>query len=402
MSASNSAPRDHRTPARNSPTHKPVWGRIAPPTTLSPEDYESLCCEVLAHPVFASFTPELMDIISAFIRSDTGHGYFFNGTLKNGTMKWGDNDSGDYLVRRFIPHQDNDKNGDTSMQYLLLAFIFMANNTSVWDTVKSHAPHGITYWDELTTAIETHIFPMVREGKFRLAGALTTLFPIVLGASRLGSEVNIAECLASGSFKFLKDEVSYVRLAWTIHSQMTEHFFDRSVSSINGVRSIDAAVSDIRAFHGSLATPRTDGSVPDIEQLRRQYHSIAKRVNDASSIIDTAARSIPTVEVLTNQTRAVSLREQFGRLATETQSRIDSLAPPKPVVAAPVQKVLPFECSTCKKRFDVEFKMAQHRQSAHGVPMPEGLRKAQGTASRGVVPSLNHSMVVEEEVKSDA
>ncbi len=396
MSASNTprAPRAPRTPARDGPGPKPVWGRIAHPTTMSPEEYEALCGEVLAHPVFASFSPELMAIISSFIRSDTGRGYFLNGTLKNGTMKWGVYSPGDYQVRRFSPHQDNDKNGDTSVCHLLSVFVLMTTNPSVWDTVKSHAPHGITYWGDLTTVIETYIFPLVREGNFRFACALTTLFPIVLGASRLGSEVNIAECLASGSFKFLKDEVSYVRLAWTIHTQMTEHFFDRSISSLNSVRSIETALSDLRAFHASLATHRSDGSVPNIEQLRRQYHSIAKRVDDASSIVETVVRFIPTVEVLANRTHAIAHREEFTHLACLTLSLIDSLAPPKPVVATP--KVLPFECSTCKKRFDVEFKMAQHRQSVHSIPMPEGLRKAQGTASRGVVPSLNHAMIVEE------
>ncbi len=384
-------------PASNSKFASPksVWGATRLPDTLTPEEYTTLCETASAHPALTVFTSELLTTFRAFILSEMGHQLLRQGRLKFGTMKLGDYTLPDYKVRRFSPNKDNDKNGDTSLANLLSAFVLLANNENIWTTLTSQ-PDATTCWGDLTSFIETHIFPLIRAGDFRLAGALTVFYSILLGASRLEE---LEEITVESFDRF---DVSYVRLAWTVHIQLSRNFLASSVSSVDGLHSLRTALSGRRTLQGSLPQHPDDGTVLILpptyneEKMRRDLHSFIRNAGDAFSVVEAAVRCIPTEEVKRTHAEASACHDEFRHLAAATQRHIDSLSLPTPA-AAPATKAPPtHSCPECSKRFDNAFKMAQHRQSLHRIPIPQEVRQAQAEAQRAkVVPSLNHTMIQE-------
>lgn len=387
---------------RSSSGPKSVWGFPELPNDLPTDKFDETIDRVMTHPSITNFPSETIAAVRGFILSDVGRRLFQTGTLKYGSMKLGAHPS-EYKLRRFSPCRENDQFGDTSLVYLLAVFTFLANNPSNWYTLKETTPTPMTCWEEYTSFIENHIFPLVLNGDFLLAGALTTIFPTMLGASLLSSETNVASLFASVTDPSFMDKepfkgVSYVKLVWTVHIQMANHYLESSLSTIRVLDSLRLALSEEKALQTSLPSvpERSEVIHPlsfDLDAARRRIESLVHRVQDSMTVIASATRTIPTEEVKRNMTNAEAIRDEALSVATQIQRHIELLAPPKPAPATPVVKVLPHECPECKKRFDAVFKRAQHRWSAHGVPIPPEERQNHTTP---VVPSLNKAMIVEE------
>ena len=408
MSASKSFARKPVAGHRSSSGPKSVWGFPELPNDLSTDKFDETIHRVMTHPSITKFSSETIAAVRGFIPSDVGRGLLLTGTLKCGSMKLGAHPS-EYKLRRFSPCRENDQFGDTSLVYLLSVFAFLANNPSNWYTLKETTPTPMTCWEEYTSFIENHIFPLILSKDFLLAGALTTIFPTMLGASLLSSETDVASFFASVTDPSFMDQepfkgVSYVKLVWTVHIQMSNHYLDSSLSTIRFLDSLRLALSEEKALQSSLpSVPKRSEVIDplsfDLDAARRRIESIVhgnkqrQGVHELMTVIATATRTIPTEELKRNMTTAEAIRDEALSVATQIQRHIELLAQPKPAPATPVVKVLPHECPECKKRFDAVFKRAQHRWSAHEVPIPPEERQNHTTP---VVPSLNKAMIVEE------
>lgn len=400
MSASKSFAARKAAAHRSSSGPKSVWGFPELPNDLTTDRFNETIDRIMTHPSITEFSSETITAVREFILSDVGRGLFQTGTLKYGSMKWGAHPS-EYKLRRFSPCRENDQFGDTSLVYLLSVFTFLANNRSNWYTLKETTPTPMTCWEEYTSFIEDHIFPLLLSGDHLLAGALITIYPTMLGASLLSSETNVSSLFASVTDPSFMDQepfkgVSYVKLVWTVHIQMANHYLESSLSTIRVLDSLRLALAEEKAQQSSLPPVPGPSEVIhplsfDIDAARRRIETLVRRVQDSMTVITTATRTIPTEEVKRNMTTAEAIRDEALSVATQIQRHIELLAPPKPAPATPVVKVLPYECSDCKKRFDAVFKRAQHRWSAHGIPIPPEERQNHTTP---VVPSLNKAMIV--------
>lgn len=398
MSASNST----RKPVVNKTTRpmrgggagpKPVFGTpVFPATNLTEEEYTTLVETVLRHTAFADLPEELKTIFREFMLSDVGRELFQTGKRKHRSMQWGTYTPSDYKVRNFQDCAENDKNGDTSLYFLLSAFVFLANNPVKWETIKNTEPHPMACWDVLTSFIETHIFPLVLAGEFLLAGALITIFPMVLGVQRLDTETNIRDVLASGSYGVLV--VNYVRVAWSVHIQMRIQYLKISLSVVERVNSLQHAKTGLDAFLTSLPPIPGPSEVIDPSSFdpviaRRSCDSLRKRVDDSMTVIQTASRIIPTREVIDHLNRSEITRNEALRVVSQITQHIDRLTPPPtPVVVTPAP--LPYVC-TCGRSFKTQLSLNQHNSSKHGAAMPVVPKDLSN-----VVPSLNEAMIVEE------
>lgn len=394
MSASKSFAHKPVAGHRSSSGPKSVWGFPELPTNLPTDVFDQTINRVMTHRSITNFSSETIAAVREFNLSDVGRGLFQTGTLKYGSMKWGAHPS-EYKLRRFSPCRENDQFGDTSLVYLLSVFTFLANNPSNWYTLKETTPTPMACWEEYTSFIEDHIFPLVLSGDFLLAGALTTIFPTMLGASHLSfASVTDPSFMDQEPFK----GVSYVKLVWTVHIQMANHYMESSLSTIRVLDSLRLALAEEKAQLSSLPPVPEPSEVIhplsfDLDAARRRIESLVHRVQNSMTVIASATRTIPTEEVKRNMTTAEAIRDEALSVATQIKRHIELLAPPKPAPTTPVVKVLPHECTDCKKRFDAVFKRAQHRWSAHGIPIPSEERQNHTTP---VVPSLNEVLIVEE------
>ena len=370
----------------------PVFGTPVLPTPLTDEEYTTHVGTVLEHIAFADCSEELKTIFREFMLSDVGRELFQTGRRKHRSMQWGPYTPPDYKVRNFKDCADNDKNGDTSLYFLLSAFVFLAQNSSKWETIKNTEPHNMPCWNELTSFIETHIFPLVRNGDFTLAGALITIFPMVLGVQRLASETNIRDVLASGSYGVLV--VNYVRVAWSVHIQMRIQYLIISLSVVEAMKSLRDAKTKLDALLAFL--PPIPGSTEEVHPssfnsgiAQSSRDSLRKRVDDSMTVIETTSRIIPTREVLDHLNTAEIIRNEALCVVSHITQHIDLLTPtPKPVVATPAPH--PYSC-TCGKSFKSQNSLNQHKTAMHDAAMPIVEKDLSN-----VVPSLNEAMIVEE------